>query len=293
MKEKNMTDNNNYKMHQNGQMVGYFAVIPASIRYDKRLSPNAKLLYGEITALSNDKGFCWASNNYFAELYGVTKVSVSKWISELEKAGHIVRRIVRNENNTIVRREIYLAISPSSSITETGVVEIENKVGVIEIEEDEKLGDPIKEKDDTPIKEKFKTPLRKVYDPHKEKFKTPIKEKFKENNTDINNTLNNTKNIDIGAREKKETVNSIINDFTDNEELIDALKGFVEMRREIKAKLTPRAMKLALTELQKQSNDIDTQIKIVNQSVIKCWKSFFPLDDKQLAKDNRFDKYKF
>lgn len=28
----------------------YYAIIPANVRYDKRLKPNTKLLYGEITA---------------------------------------------------------------------------------------------------------------------------------------------------------------------------------------------------------------------------------------------------
>lgn len=33
----------------------YYAVIPAEIRYDKKLKANEKLLYGEITALANKK----------------------------------------------------------------------------------------------------------------------------------------------------------------------------------------------------------------------------------------------
>ena len=68
----------------------YYAIIPADVRYDERLTPNAKLLYGEITALSNKKGFCYATNNYFAELYKVSKVSVSKWVNQLIEFEYIV-----------------------------------------------------------------------------------------------------------------------------------------------------------------------------------------------------------
>lgn len=67
----------------------YFAIIPANVRYDERLSSSEKLLYGEITALCNEKGYCWATNGYFADLYKVTKQSVSGWISHLEKYGYI------------------------------------------------------------------------------------------------------------------------------------------------------------------------------------------------------------
>lgn len=67
----------------------YYAVIPADVRYDKKLTPNAKLLYGEITALCNEKGFCWASNNYFAKLYNVKPQAISRWIKSLEECKYI------------------------------------------------------------------------------------------------------------------------------------------------------------------------------------------------------------
>jgi len=67
----------------------FYAIIPASVRYDNSLSANAKILYGEITALTSVKGYCWASNAYFAKLYGVKTNAVSLWIKQLIDAHHI------------------------------------------------------------------------------------------------------------------------------------------------------------------------------------------------------------
>ena len=83
----------------------YYAIIPAKVRYSS-LKPNAKLLYGEITALSNKLGYCYASNNYFAELYGVSKNTVSRWLSDLTKLGFITIEIQRNKNKEITKRII-------------------------------------------------------------------------------------------------------------------------------------------------------------------------------------------
>jgi len=60
----------------------YYAIIPADVRYAD-IPANAKLLYGEITALCNKTGVCFASNDYFAKLYGVNKISISRLIKTL------------------------------------------------------------------------------------------------------------------------------------------------------------------------------------------------------------------
>ncbi|HAQ4311025.1 TPA: helix-turn-helix domain-containing protein [Enterococcus faecium] len=89
---------------------GYYAIIPANVRYDKRLKPNTKLLYGEITALCNERGFCWAGNEYFADLYGVNKETISRWVSDLIKFGYLNREIIYKEGtNQIINR--YLRIN--------------------------------------------------------------------------------------------------------------------------------------------------------------------------------------
>lgn len=81
----------------------FYANIPASVRYDDSLTPNAKLLYGEITALCSKEGYCWASNAYFAELYRVSAGTISEWVRTLRAAGHITYAV--KENNT---RQIFL-----------------------------------------------------------------------------------------------------------------------------------------------------------------------------------------
>jgi hypothetical protein len=79
----------------------YYAIIPATVRYDGNLSSAAKLLYGEITALCNKSGYCWATNDYFAKLYGTSERSVSRWISQLTKEGHINMRVIANSVGSI------------------------------------------------------------------------------------------------------------------------------------------------------------------------------------------------
>ena len=71
----------------------YYAIIPAKVRYDSDLSPNAKLLYGEITALCNEKGYCWATNSYFANLYQKDISTIKRWIKQLEDKGYITRKV--------------------------------------------------------------------------------------------------------------------------------------------------------------------------------------------------------
>ena len=111
---------------------GYFAIIPASVRYDKRLPANAKLLYGELTALSNEKGYCWAGNDYFAGLYEVSKTSVSKWVSALKDAGYIQIQLEYAEGTKqILHRYIRIVNDPIEEKLHTSI---------------RKVNDPIEEK---------------------------------------------------------------------------------------------------------------------------------------------------
>lgn len=141
----------------------YYAIIPANVRYDVDLKPNAKLLYGEITALCNERGYCWASNAYFAELYNSAPETISRWISALQEKNYIQIVVDQQAGN---KRKIYM----------TGVLPLLTEKSI-----------PTDKKDNTPIDEIINT---------------PIDEKVKHNNTDINTTSINNKNNEKAELEK-------------------------------------------------------------------------------------------
>ena len=90
----------------------YYAVIPAYIRYNKHLKYAERLFYGEITALSNNKGYCYAKNKYFADLYEVSQSTISRWISHLAELKAIRVEIIRDERKEIKERRIYINDTP-------------------------------------------------------------------------------------------------------------------------------------------------------------------------------------
>lgn len=87
------------------EIPNYYAVLSANIRYNKELTLFEKMLYGEITALTNSKGYCFAKNKYFADLYERSSRQISRAFSNLEKNGFI---IIENNNETDRKRRIFL-----------------------------------------------------------------------------------------------------------------------------------------------------------------------------------------
>lgn len=138
------------------QQRSYYAIIPANVRYDKDLAPNAKLLYGEITALCNEKGYCWASNQYFAELYGVSVLSIKRWVNSLVTKGYVYRTLTYKPNSKEVDKRI-LGIDGGIKIDTTSV--------------------------------------QKCYDPSIKNDTSSSIKNDTDNNTSINNTFNNKKDV--------------------------------------------------------------------------------------------------
>ena len=68
---------------------GKYIIVPAEVRYDTQLAAGAKLLFGDLAVLAKNKGHVFATNGYIAETIGCTEITISNWISQLKKSGHI------------------------------------------------------------------------------------------------------------------------------------------------------------------------------------------------------------
>jgi|MDSX01.1.fsa_nt_gb hypothetical protein len=136
---------------------GFYAIVPADVRYNKSLPMGARMLYGELTALCNQEGYCWATNAYFSELYEVGDRTISSWVSKLKEAGHIdVQMILREGSKQVQARHITIASA-------------------------------------RPIEEILHTPRKNLLEGVEENFHTPTK-KTSKGIVQANNTNNNTSN---------------------------------------------------------------------------------------------------
>lgn len=88
--------------------IGYYAVIPSTVLFNEELKSNEKLLYAVITALANKEGYCYASNNYLADLFNSKAHTISNWISHLNKLNFVYVDLIRNNKNEIIQRRIYI-----------------------------------------------------------------------------------------------------------------------------------------------------------------------------------------
>lgn len=257
----------------------YYAIIPANVRYDKRLCPNAKLLYGEITALCNEEGYCWARNSYFTELYCVSERSVQNWIKQLIKFGYIFSEIIYSKDSKEVEAR-YLrlsASSPSSPISPGG----------------EKIFTRGGEKNFT-----YNNTSKNITFTIKEnKKESSGGSEERESSVNANNcqldkeTRLSNSNAPVGvghgpakrskrvekARENQKSFDELIDSYTENSVLREELKEHLKTRRAKRAALNNHAIELSLKRLDELTGSTKEKIKIVQNSIINGWTGFYPL----------------
>lgn len=83
----------------------YYTITPKCVLEDRNISFSAKVLYGQLNRLQGKDG-CWASNQYLADLLGVSTRSIRDIIKSLEENNFI--KIERQNNQKIKNRKIYV-----------------------------------------------------------------------------------------------------------------------------------------------------------------------------------------
>ena len=106
------------------------------------------------------------------------------------------------------------------------------------------------------------------------------------NDTGGSINFNTLKVRDISNKKEKENkksnIDKIIETYTKNDLLIEAIRDFIKMRSTIKKPLTDRALKGILNKLDTfASNDLD-KVEILENSIMNCWQGVFELKNKKV-----------
>lgn len=104
----------------------FFSVIPYPVLVSQDLKPNSKILYGIITSLATQKGYCYASNSYLAKIIGSSNGAVSRYVAELVDYGFLGSEYVKQGKETKERRLYVLGdsiLQGGSSIRKGGSAE--------------------------------------------------------------------------------------------------------------------------------------------------------------------------
>ncbi|WP_157142923.1 helix-turn-helix domain-containing protein [Brachyspira pilosicoli] len=229
----------------------YYAIIPANVRYDKRLSPLTRLIYGEITALSNEKGYCFATNAYFANLYSMSNVSISRCISELKEHNYI-RVVYDIKEKNVDKRKIYINNLENKKLESEELNKKNEKLENEELKNNEEININIQEykedinknnntnkNDDAFSLAKIKlvnriklnddTDLSNNIKEYNQNCLDGIKEKVKDNNiiNNKNNNIINNKNNNIINNKNNNIINNKNNNIINSNFLLSEFDSFV------------------------------------------------------------------
>ena len=81
-------------------------VIESSIVKSNSINSTDKLVYGIIKALTNNLGYCYASNDYISKKINLSKRTISKSISNLKRANYIRVETINYQRNIYLVNDV-------------------------------------------------------------------------------------------------------------------------------------------------------------------------------------------
>ena len=224
---------------------GALAFIPAMVLYDPDLTDKAKLVYAEIARLLGPDGYCWARDQYLADVCACSVKTVSRAIHDLAAAGYI--QVEHGANKKGPERHIYIGtIAPAPALQ--GVMD----KNVHKVKIDQKDMD------------------KNVHNPPP----TPYKEN--KNNTDIR--------AGARAREVPEAVDAVFRTFAgDDAELYKRIMALAEVRASKRNPYrTSRQASMLCSKLSRISGGArSVMVSILDTAIEHGWDSVYPPRDSE------------
>lgn len=229
--------------------VNYYAIIPASVRYNKELTMLERFLYAELTALSNVDGYCIARNDYFANLYEKDKATISRAFSKLENLGLITIDYDR-VGCKVTKRKIYLSEVKTTNDKIVNRSEITN------------------DKNITREQEKLLLTIDKI---------------VKENNVSYNNILS------LIMYNIPKPLNDILKEHNFSKELEDKIYLWLQYKKEKKQSYTQTGFRSLLNSLQKSCEENGEQFVIdsIESSMASNYQGIYAPKEQIKRKENK------
>ena len=226
---------------------------------DKNLSLKAKGLLSIILSLPED----WDYSAKGLETLSTDKnTAVRNALKELEENCYLIRERVYKDGKIFDWEYI---IFESKEQYETYINT--NDLQVVENQQQEIL---IQENNNNKIRKQSN--IKKV----NKEFKNNNKLLLDENSSGADNFLKSSTTLKRKQNKYSKCI-SLINDFTQNKELINALVNYLNLLLEIDKSMYTNQFKGKLNKLKRLANNETEMIDIVNQSIQSGWKSFYPL----------------
>lgn len=96
---------------------GLYYVVPAEVFEDDNLEDSEKMLYALISGLSNNTGYCYASDNYLSERRKCDARHIRRMVLKLEEHGYVKRETIKKGMNW--ERKIFITHSSRKSYERT------------------------------------------------------------------------------------------------------------------------------------------------------------------------------
>lgn len=288
----NLYESKNQLQSFNINSAGY-GMIPKLVMQDRNLSIMSKAIYSYFCSYTGAGNTCFPSREKICYDLNIHKNTFTKYLKPLVHFGYVRVKQIKDDVSGRFLRNVYILQDklPCPVFSDTGLENAENTP----FPPCPKL--PCTVKADTKInsiKINSNYLSKKVRKANDENFstktavkKSPPVEPETSSKENACSTEPVVKKLNQGGKETLKSFDSLIDDYTENENLRKELKEHLKTRKLKKAALSNRAVELSLKKLDQLAGSDEEKILIVQNAIMNGWTTFYPLkaDEKKQLND--------